>query len=244
MNHLLVLLLIAQPTATGNVELPRNFSRLECYRDTLFLAPRIGTSIFKFAAPDSMIPISFTDEINYRIYDFRVTPFAIYINRGKALEKYFVASGEREVIYKSQDISSFTLTPTDEIVLADRQTQELIFLDFRYQVKFKIANVNIEDIQWRDTLIYALSPRRIQIYDEYGNLIDTISTPEWSNRIITDRRDILVFAEQNKNIYRAGVKWQRIEFPFAVSDMCLRKNTIVILDGTGNYLHCYSRDEF
>lgn len=244
MNHLLAALLIAQPVATSRDELPRNFSRMECYGDKLYLAPRISTSIYEFIAQDSIRPVSVTDEVNYRIFDFRITPFAIYINRGSALEKFFITSGKKEVVFRSRDISSFALTPADEIILADRQTQELIFLDFLYQEKFRIANVQILDIQWRDTLIYALTPKRIFVYDEYGNLIDDIPTPEWSNRIITNHRDILIFAEQNNYIYRAGVEWQRIEFPFAVSDICLQKNAIVILDGTGHYLYRYKRDEF
>lgn len=244
MTYLLAVMMLAQPVATSRYELPRNFSRVECYGDKLFLAPRISTSIFEVVTQDSIRPLSFTDEVNYRIYDFRITPFAIYINRGDALEKFFIASGRKEVVYRSRDISSFALTPADEIIIADRETQELIFLDFLYQVKFTIANVQILDIQWRDTLIYALSPKRIYVYDEYGNLIDNIPTPEWSDRIVTDHSDILVFTEQNNYIYRAGVEWQKIEFPFAVSDICLQKNSIAILDGTGHFLYRYHRDEF
>jgi hypothetical protein len=243
MSSLLLLLLISQPTPTESVGLPRNFSRLQCFSGRLYLSPRIGKSVFEFITEDSLRPISFTDEINYRIYDFRVTPFVIYTNRGTALEKFFLASGKKEVIYQSRDISSFALTPDDEVVLADREKHELIFLDFFYRVKFKIENVYIEDMQWQDTLLYALSTNSIHLYDEYGNMIDKIPIPERSNRIIVSGDDILLFTEQEDYLH-FGSHWFSVEFPFTISDICVKDNRIFVLDGAGNNLHTYSRDRF
>jgi hypothetical protein len=244
MKILLLILLSAQPAESEAIALGRRFNRIECYNNKLYLSPRIGQSIAQFVSKDSLNLISITDEINYRIYGFMITPFAIYINRGTALEKFFPNSSRKEVIFRSPDISSFSLTPGDEIVLGDRQTHELIFLDFTYQVKFKIENINIEDIQWHDTLIYALAANRIYIYDEYGNLIENRLLPEPCNRMVVGDHDILVFAEQNNYLYRAGVEWRRIELPFAISDICIKNNSFIILDGSRNYLHSYSRDEF
>ena len=244
MKILLLLILTAQPPELEATALGRRFSRIECFNNKIYLSPRIGQGISEFVSTDSLIPISFTDEVNYRIYDFKMSPFAIYINRGNGLEKYFIASGRRETIYTAADISSFALTPGDEIVLCDRRTRELIFLDFTYRVKSKIDNVYIEDIQWHDTLIYALTASRILVFDEYGNLIEKIATPEPCNRIVVDRKDMLIFTEQNNYIYRAGIEWRKIELPFAVSDICIKSNLFIILDGSRNYLHSYSRDDF
>lgn len=244
MRIILLFLLSSQPTEAEALALGRRFNRVECYNNKLYLSPRIGKSIAQFVTGDSFDLISVTDEINYRIYDFQITPFAIYINRGTALEKFFITSGKKETIYASRDISSFSLTPGDEIVLCDRQTHELIFLDFTYEVKFKIDNISIEDVQWHDTLIYALAANRIHIYDEHGNLIENRTIPEPSNRIVVGDRDILVFAEQNNYLYRAGVEWRRIEFPFAISDICIKNNVFIILDGNRNYIHSYNRNDF
>jgi hypothetical protein len=244
MKILLLLLLSSQAAEIESWVLARRFNRIECQDDDLFLSPRIGQSIAQFVTADSLKLITVTDEINYRIYDFRIAPFAIYINRGNALDKFYTSSGQKETIYASRDISSFTLTPDDEIILSDRQTRELIFLDFTYEVKFKIENISIEDIQWHDTLIYALTSHRIHIYDEHGNLIERRAIPEPSNRMVVDDDMILIFTEQNKHLYRAGAEWRRIEFPYAISDICIKNNSVLILDGSRNYLHSYNRDDF
>jgi hypothetical protein len=208
------------------------------------LSPRIDQSIYRLTPADSLGVISFTDEINYRIYDFHMTPFAIYINRGTALDKFYINSGRRETIYTSRDISSFALTPDDEIVLSDRQNRELVFLDFTYEVRFKIDNIAVEDIQWHDTLVYALASNRIKIYDEHGNLVEQKVIPEPCNRIVVGDDMILIFTEQNKHLYRAGVEWHRMDFPYAISDICIKNDLVFILDGNRNYLHSYSRDDF
>ncbi|MGD8978969.1 MAG: hypothetical protein PVI51_01090 [candidate division WOR-3 bacterium] len=244
MMILLLLLLSSQPAEIESWALGRRFNRMECQDNDLFLAPRIGQSITQRITADSLRLITVTDQINYRIYDFRMAPFAIYINRGSALDKFFTNSGQRETIYASRNISSFDLTPDDEIVLSDRQTRELIFLDFAYEVKFKIENIGIEDIQWHDTLIYALAATRIHIYDEHGNLIEQRAIPESSNRMVVGDDMILIFTEQNKHLYRAGAEWRRIEFPYAISDICIKNNSVLILDGSRNYLHSYNRDDF
>ncbi len=241
---LITILLTSQATASETISLGRRYNRIECYGNKLYLSQRIGQGITQLLGEDSMNVISITDEVNYRIYDFKLAPFAIYINRGTALEKFFINSGRKEVIFRSSDISSFTLTPDDEIVLSDRQRKELISLDFTYQVKFKIENINIEDIQWHDTLIYALTASRIRIFDEYGNLVDKISLPETCNRMIIGDSDILVFNEQSTYLYIAGAEWRRIDLPFAILDICIKDKTFIILDGSNNNLHSYSRDEF
>ncbi|KPK73821.1 hypothetical protein AMJ87_00455 [candidate division WOR_3 bacterium SM23_60] len=244
MGILVFLISVSHSTIPASLQLPRVFNRLECFNNKLFLAPRIGKSISELVTRDSLRPIPFTDEVNYRIYDFRLTPFTIYINRGTALEKFYIASGKKETIYTSPDIVSFTLTPADEIVLADRQSRELIFLDFAYQVKFKIENISILDVQWHDTLIYALTKNRILIYDEYGNLFEKRSIPEPGNRIIVDHDQIILFTEQDNCVHQLNDEWRRIEFPFGISDLCVKKDTFVILDGNGDNLHILSHDDF
>lgn len=245
MNLVLLPLLVSYPLAAiDTIPLNRTFNLIECYDGQLYLAPRIGQSIFSLVAPDSLDPISFTDDISYRIRNFKMTPFAIYINRGKVIEKFFVASGNKEIIYTSGDISSFTMTPAEEVILADRQTRELIFLDFTNQVKFKIENVNVEDVVWCDTMVYALTTSAINQYDEHGNLIDARPIPEQCTRIFVADRKIFVFTEQSNYMYQLDIDWRRIEFPLTISDICATNKSYIVLNGTGNILHIYSRDDF
>jgi hypothetical protein len=245
MNLLFFPLLVAQSLTTTNaIPLNRTCNRVECYDEKIFLAPRIGQSIFSLVERDSLDPISFTDDVNYRIRDFKITPFAIYINRGNALEKFYVTSGKKEIIYESGDISSFTLTPAEEIILADRQTRELIFLDFANQFKFKIGNLSVEDVVWDDTIAYVLTTNTLNQYDEHGNLIDTRPIPEQCSRILVADRKIMIFSEQRDYIYESDTDWRRIGLSLTISDICATNKVYIILNGLGNTLYLYSRDDF
>lgn len=245
MNLVLLTFLVSHPLAAADtIALSRNCNRIECYEGQLYLAPRVGQSIFRIVAPDSLNPVSFTDDINYRIRGFKMTPFAIYMNRGTAIEKFFVASGKKEIIYTSGNISSFTMTPAEEIILADRQTRQLIFLDFTNQIKFKIENLNVEDVVWSDTTVYALTMSAINQYDEHGNLLDIRPVPEGCNHIFVADRTVFVFTEQSNYMYRADVDWRRIELPVTISDICATNKAYIILNGIGNILHFYSRYDF
>ncbi len=241
---LLGLLLVAVSQPRDSIVFNRRFECLECYHDMIYLSPLIGTSIFRLSGRDSLVPISFTDDLNYRVIDFRITPFAIYINRGKALEKYYLNTGKKEAVYTATDIASFDLTPNEEIILADRQSNEIVFLDFMYGVKFKLENVFVRDLRWYDTLLYVLTRKSILVYDEYGNLADRKSVPEICNRITLIDHKIIIFTEKSNYFYLNDTAWVKKEFPFAILDVCEQKGSLVILDGFGTALHTFDRNGF
>ena len=227
-----------------SIALDKTFSDLKCYKNQIFVAQRVGQSIFKVAAPDKLTTINITDEANYLIYDFELTPFAIYINRGFALEKYYVSYGQRETIYTSGDIAAFTITPSGEITLADRQTHSIVFLDFTYQEKFTIENVHVVDLDQFEDKIYVLTRKHINIYDEYGNLIEKMQIPEPMDKIHVDKQKIYLFSKSLNYVHSLEAGWIRKDLPFSVSDLCTNDKSVIILDGTGTTLYLYNWNDF
>jgi hypothetical protein len=241
---LLYILLAAGAEPVDSMTFTRNFDRILCYRGALYAAPLIGKSIFRLYGNDSLQSITFTDEVNYQIRDFRLTPFAIYINRGSRLEKYYISSGIKEAVFTSGDISSFDLTSAEEIVFADRQRHELIFLDFTYQIKFKIENVLAEDLRWHDEFLYVLTKKEVHIYDEYGNLIKKLPTPEICNKIFVANEMILIFTEKSDYVYLADTVWLKKELPCTILDFCEDRESIIILSGNGTTVRIFERNNF
>lgn len=241
---LLPLMLPAADAGTADpITLPVRLCRIEYFQGTLYGAPCVGTSIFRFIGSGRIDPISFTDDVNYRVRGFKPTPFALYINRGPSIEKYYPASGARESVWAAGDITAFDLTDADEVILADRQARELIFLDFAFQKKHVIPDIACEDLQWHDGRLYALTRNRIHVYDEHGNLLETMQVPERADRLRVAAGDLLVFSERARYIFRGGPAWSRIALPFAVLDICARDDGFLILDGIGTTVHIYPRGD-
>ncbi len=241
---ILYILLTISSQPGDSVVFSRNFEHLECYQNALYLGPLIGRSILRLHDHDSLTTISITDEVNYRMSNFRLTPFAIYINRGGILEKYYLTSGKRETVFTSRDISSFDLSPPEEIILADRQKHELLFLDFTYTIRFKIENILIEDLRWYEDQVYVLTKNSVHIYDEHGNLVEKKLTPEFCNRIKVVNHKILIFTEKSNYLYIADKPWMKKEFPFTILDVCEKEQSVIILDGLGTTLRVFDRNDF
>lgn len=223
------------------IALETRLCRIEYLQGTVYGAPCVGTSIFQFTEPDRADPVPFTDEVAYRIFGFKPTPFALYINRGTSIEKYYPAAGVRETVWSAGEITAFDLTDAEEIVLADRQERELIFLDFTFQKKHTIPNIACTDLAWHDGRLYALTVNRLHVFDEYGNLLETMPLPERADRIRVANGEILIFAQRARHIFRGGPAWSRIELPFPILDLCPRQDGYVILDGSGTAIHFYPR---
>jgi hypothetical protein len=241
---MMIWLLVILLAPGDSIMLAGNFSRAECYDGVFYLTPGIGTSILRFRPPDSLNALSFTDDVNYRIRSFKLTPFAFYINRGTALEKYYPVSGRRETVHTARDISSFDLTPVEEVILADRENRELIFLDREFRVRFKVENISVEDMQWHADLLYVLTRNGIDIYDEHGNQVRRKTIPERCDRIIVSDDRMLIFTAKANYIFKADTRWMKKEFPYTISDICVKDSSIVILDGAGSTLHILNQDDF
>lgn len=183
---LFLFLLVTEPVKV--IQLPREFGTISVYRYQIYLAPRFGKSIFRLDNPESITSAAynarpefltgFTNDENYRIYGFQLTAFALYLNNGRAIEKFYFASGIKETIYQAKDIPAFIITPAEEVILADRKTCELVFLDFKNDLRLKKNNLAIYDLQFSKGIIYTLKNNKIIIIDEYGNIIGENVIPE------------------------------------------------------------------
>jgi hypothetical protein len=223
------------------ISLDREFNRIEVYGGTIYLAPFTGTSIFKFTELKNLTAISFTDDVNYRIQNFHITPFAIYLNNDKSIEKFYRTQGVKETIHSSQDITSFIVTSSEEVIFADRMKRELVFLDFTNTIKFKESDIQIKDLQILDDTIYVLTNNSIILFDEYGNAIAKKQIPEKGDRIFADRATIFLFSSNKKYCYELNSDVKKIEYPHSIRDMCVLDDSLVILDGSGTRLYFYNK---
>jgi len=222
----------------------QKFNTVVCYDNRIFLAPFTGTSIFEFTKAREFKPITFTDDVNFRIYDFHITPFALYLNNGTAINKFYFASGIIEEVYSSKDISAFIITPFDELIFADRTTHELTFLDFADQVKFKKTDIIIKDLQEYNNVIYALSSNNMILFDEHGNVLEEKKIPENCNRLFVDSNNIYLYSNDKKYLYRLADDWEKIDLPHSISDICANNKLTVMLDGLDNNLYIYNKSDF
>lgn len=234
---ILLFLLCLEPIDV--IQLDEEFNNIEIYNNNIYLAPFTGKSIFVLDESKSIKPITFTDDVNYRIYSFYITPFGIYFNNGMSIEKFYFASGIKESIYSSKDISSFIITSSEEVIFSDRQKRELTFLDFTNSVKFKKDDLNIKDLYFFDGVIYMLTKNSILICDEHGNIFEEKKIPEKFNRIFADSTNVMLFSFDKEYLYKLNNDWKKIEFSHGVRDVSGNNEFFVILGGNGTTLYIY-----
>ncbi len=239
---ILLFLVLLEPVNV--IDLNKKFYSIEIYKNTVYCAPFIGKSIFMLDDSQNLKPITFTDDVNYRIYDFFITPFAIFLNNGRSIEKFYLASGVKENIFSSTDISSFSVTSSEEVIFSERQKHELIFLDFTNNVKFKKVDLNINDLYSIEGIIYILTKNSLLICDEHGNLIDEKEIPKKFNRIVVDSTSVILFSPYEKYLYKLNEDWDKIELPHDILDITVNDEIIVILSEDGTTLYIYSKSDF
>jgi hypothetical protein len=239
-----ILLFLVSLEPIDTIPLKKEFNRIEIYRSAIYCAPFIGKSIFVLDESQNLKPITFTDDVNYRIYDFFITPFAIYLNNGRSIDKFYLASGVKENSYSSTDINTFVITPSEEIIFSDRQKHELIFLDFTNNIKFKKVDLKIDDLYSIENTIYILTKNNVLICDEYGNVIEEKEIPEKLNRIVVDSTSVIIFSPYEKYLYKLNENWEKIEFSHDILDITANDEIIVILSENGTALYIYSKSNF
>ncbi len=238
--HLLIFICFFEPFKT--ISLPGNFTTFQLYEDAIFIAPFNGKSIIKLDSTGSFLSFPITNQENNRIYQFKITPFYFCLNTPLGLVKMHYATGVNEMLY-SGNITAFIITNTEEVVLADRIKNEIIFLDTDNKIRLKKKNINVLDMDYFEGMIYLLSSRGILVLDEYGNTIESIKTPENINRISV-AEDIYVFAPLSNIVYRWDKEWKRIELKYPVNDLKLNKNYLFTLNQYGDILYLYDRSDF
>jgi hypothetical protein len=227
------------------IQLDRIFETIAVYGDRTYLAPFIGNSIFAIDNSGKLRPISFTDDSNYRIRSFSVKPFAIYLSNGTMIEKYYTASGTKEKIFKANDISSFIVTPDEEVIFFDHYKHELVFLDFTHSVRLLISDLKIKDMYFADSTLYVLTNSKLYSYDEYGNIIQEMEIPNKKTNIIAKDSTIIIYSSDEKDMYiLKKEKWEKIELCHGICDIALGHNSLIILDDNGSTLYYYNISDF
>jgi len=227
-----------------SVLLNRELHSVEIYGRHIYCAPFIGNSIFTLDESYNLIPQTFTDDQSYRIYDFHTTPFAFYINNGRSIEKFYIASGTKETIYSSSDISTFIVTPSEEVIFYERQKRMLVFLDFINQIKLTLDDVNIKDFCFVNNVLYILTKNGILFCDEHGNVFKEEKIPDRFSKIYADSTLVLLFSPDKKYIYAFNPSWKKIELSHGVRDITGNDEFIVILSENGTTLYFYNKSAF
>lgn len=238
----LLFLISLEPIET--IDLDKECNRIVMYDATVYCAPHTGMSIFELTKTKKFRAISFTDNLNYRIYDFAITPFAIYLNNGRSIDTFYFSSGTKETIYSARDISAFTLTSSLEVVCADNEAREIVFLDFTNRVKYKEPDVTIKDLQFAHGTISALTKKNIILFDEHGNTLEKIKIPERLNNIFVNSTNTFLFSPTKNYVYILKDGWKKIDFVHSITDISGNNQVIVILDGSNSRLFFYNKSDF
>jgi hypothetical protein len=241
-SSIFLLLMSLMPVDT--ISLPREFNRLTTHGDTIYLAPFAGTSIYAYNRSGKISAVQFTDNINYRILDFVITPFALYLNNGSSIQKYFFSSGALQTVVTASSISGFSLTRSGEIVYSEDRLNVIVFLDFLYEEKFAISNVQVYDIAYYDNKIYALTPRNLIIFDEHGNELEMIATPEICKRLCVSSRGLIVFTQGRSYVHILRTEWEKITFTHSILDITVQDETVITLNDNGSTLSIYHITDF
>lgn len=238
--HMLFCFLFLSIESLNAIQLDRVYNIIEKQEDRIYLASFFGKSIFVLDDSNEVQAITFTDDVNHRIHDFSVTPFAIYLNNGNTLEKYYTASGIKEGIFAAKDISSFIITPNEEVIIYDRYKRELVFLDFTYNIRLLISDLNIKDLYFADNILYVLTNNELLLYDEHGNVIQNMDIPEKCTNLVVQDCTIIIFSSDEKYMYKKDGEWIKIELVHGIRDIVLTDNSLFILDENGTTLYIYS----
>jgi len=242
------------------VTMPAEYGMLAVQDSLVYVAPFFGAGIYRFQPvpgqlqADDMEPFNFTRQENYRILQFEVTPFFIFINNGKTIEKYFFSTGTTETVCQGVQISSFTLTGFWDVCYADYGQAELVFLNANGRVVNRISDITVIDVKSDENVIYALTRKKIVRCDEYGNSTGEITLPESLERLYAADGWLYLFSQAKDYVYTyhdgaldrdtTEELWRKIQLDRPIRDLAVIDSTLVMLDNAGTHLLFYNRSEF
>ncbi len=210
----------------------------------VYCAPFAGPSFFKRIRHDSLVPVTFTDDRNFRIIDFNVTPFTVYLYNGLTIDKYYLASGDKEPVYGSKDISAFLVTPWEELIIADRKKRELIFLDFTYEVKYRVFDLTVKDICMNGDGLLVLTDKKVLICDDLCNEKMTVPIPASCDRIFMCDGKPAVYLTGRNSIHIFSTAWQEKSLSHTIQDIACSDSMVYILGDDGFVLYNYPLSNF
>uniref|UniRef100_A0A7V3RHD1 Uncharacterized protein n=1 Tax=candidate division WOR-3 bacterium TaxID=2052148 RepID=A0A7V3RHD1_UNCW3 len=221
--------------------LPGNFLNFEIAEGFIYLYESNNKKIIRMDNQNN--PSAFSiDMINERINVFKLTPFFIYLGSPEGIFRLSINSGMIESIYRGY-INSFTITDAEELIIADKQKKEILFLDYQNKIKWRLTGYNALDIGYYGGRIYLLTRKDIQVIDEYGNIIEKIKIPNKVEKVNVDEY-IYLFKPNERVIYKWDGFWKEIFLQHPIADFKISKNNILVLNQYGDTIYFYDKSDF
>ena len=243
-EHMIPMLVLISLTAGTTDSLRVPCTTMTYYNNNVYCAPFASASIYRYIRRDSLLPITFTDDRNYRIVDFQVAPFTVYLYNGLTIDKYYRASGERIPVYASRDIAAFTVTPWEELIIADRKQREIIFLDGNYDVKYRVLDMSVADMCMSEETLYLLTNSALLVCDELCNTTMTVPLPAPCDRVTCIHGMPAVYLTGTRKIRTFSTTWQETILSHTIQDVTCSDSVVFILGDDGFTLYHYSVSDF
>lgn len=231
-------------TASAAANIDMQCSTIAFGDGQVYCAPFSGSSFYRLLRDDSLLPVTFSDDQNYRIIDFQVMPFTVYLYNGVTIDRFYPASGDKIPVYASRDISAFVVTPWEELIIADRRQRELIFLDFNFEVKFRVHDLNVRDICMSGQTLAILTGQSVLVCDEICSERQTIPLPGPCDRIISIDGEPAVYLTNTNSIFLFHGTWREDTLPHTIQDIACSDSSVYILGDDGFTLYYYSVSSF
>jgi hypothetical protein len=232
-----------------SILLPNACTHIESYSyphaDRIYCAPFTGTTIYSIAKDGAVTAGLFTGNTRERIVAFAVTPFAFFINNGETIVRYFRSTMASLEVITATKITSFAITPSEEIIFANTLERALYLFDYTGEEKTRIEDIMVRDMVVIDTLLYVLTPSHVVLFDLFGNVLEQHSHNGSFNglRVHDDRfflfargqQEIHVFSEQQEHV---------VVLPVIIQEIAIREPYIYVLDERGTVLYRFHSADF
>ena len=235
----MIFLLLAALNPVRTVPLGQKYDRIEIFDHRVYLTQRFAKNLAYCPDSVSLENIPVTDKENFRIVSFQVTPFVYYLNTGLALIRFFPASGASDTIFVTAEISSFGITRDGDAVVGDRVNNALVFQDYRGQPLFTVHEVAIKDLRCCRDTVYALTDRKLLVFDKFGNPIREIESPGNLDRLFVADSMIGLFSPGQSYYYAFTGQWSKIELPLELTDLTADGEYIIVLGNHGTSLYYF-----
>ncbi|MEO0162571.1 MAG: hypothetical protein ABIL39_08690 [candidate division WOR-3 bacterium] len=222
--------------------LPVKCRALDICAGELFLLQENGRTVVKVEEGRIVGEIPVSDDNTQPVRGFKLTPFVLYLILRDGLYRQFLISNLRGRVYPG-DIIAFTLTSSEELVLAERRNKAIIFLDSDFKTRLVKKNLPVLDIDYFEQKIYLLTRREVIVLDEYGNELEKFLVPARSQRIM-GREKIYLFTPGERIIFVKGKAWKTIELCHSVIDLILDDENLYALNQYGDTLYIYRKADF
>jgi hypothetical protein len=241
---LIFLLYAVSISPRDSLLLPRACATARVYGNEIFCAPFTGTTVYRMSSNGTLNAITFTD-VPTRIVDFDITPFALFINDGMQITRYFLSTMDRTVVTRASDISTFAITRSEEIVYSNKRTRTVHFLDYTGQEKNRLEDLYVRDLAIVDSLIYVLTNTGVTIYDEFGTMRAKYPHKGSFNGMHVQGGRTYLFTQGRQQLLMS-TDGQIVSYglPYKLQDISGSDSLIYVLDERGTVLHRYHSTDF